>query len=157
MPTVSPTWTIVAHAAATWALVGLIWTVHVVHYPLFAAVGKGFRAYHTSHMERMTIVVAPLMLVELATAVWLWLEPPPGTEARQWLIGLVLLGVVWLETGLFAVPQHGRLEAGFDEATHRALMAGNLVRTLAWTARGALVAWITVRWLESATAGGASL
>ena len=28
-----------AHAAATWALVGLIWTVQVVHYPLFALVG----------------------------------------------------------------------------------------------------------------------
>ena len=45
------------HAAATWALVGLIWTVHVVHYPLFAAVKTGFRAYHEAHMQRITLVV----------------------------------------------------------------------------------------------------
>ncbi|MEM9379721.1 MAG: hypothetical protein AAGB93_07190 [Planctomycetota bacterium] len=144
----SPAWMIVVHAAATWALVGLIWTVHVVHYPLFAAVGTGFRAYHESHMQRITFLVAPLMLIELATAFLLWMSPPAGTDGRMWLAGLVLLGVVWVETGLFAVPQHGRLEAGFDGGTHRALMAGNLVRTLAWTARGLLVAWIVVRWTE---------
>jgi len=46
------------------------------------------------------------------------------------------------------VPQHGRLEQGFDESTHRALMAGNLVRTLAWTARGVLVGWVVVRLLD---------
>lgn len=149
-----PSWTIVAHAAVTWALVGLIWTVHVVHYPLFASVGKGFRAYHESHMQRITYVVGPLMLVELVTAVSLWMSPPAGTDQRLWLAGLVLLGVVWLETGLFAVPQHGRLEAGFDEGTHRALMAGNLVRTLAWTARGALVAWILVRYVQAAAPQG---
>ena len=144
----SSAWMIVVHAAATWALVGLIWTIHVVHYPLFAAVGSGFRAYHESHMQRITFIVAPLMLVELATAFLLWTSPPAGTDGRMWLVGLVLLAVVWIETGLFAVPQHGRLEAGFDEGTHRALMIGNLVRTLAWTARGLLVAWIVVRWTE---------
>lgn len=146
----SSTWILVSHAAATWALVGLIWTIHVVHYPLFAAVKTGFRAYHESHMQRITLVVGPLMLIELLGAVYLWLNPPAGTEGRLWLISLVLLGVVWAETGLFAVPQHGRLETGgFDGATHKALMTGNLVRTLAWTARGAVVAWILVRWAEA--------
>ena len=120
------------HAAATWALVGLIWTVHVVHYPLFAAVKTGFRAYHEAHMQRITLVVGPLMLAELLTAFMLWADPPKGTSSGLWLAGLVLLGIVWLETGLFAVPQHGRLEAGFDPSTHRA------PRELApaWTARG---------------------
>ena len=137
-----------AHAASTWALVGLIWTIHAVHYPLFASVGSGFRAYHESHMQRISLVVGPLMLVELLTAIALWLSPPAGIDGRVWLAGLALLGVAWLETALFAVPQHGRLEQGFDEATHRALMAGNLVRTLAWTARGVLVGWVMVRLLD---------
>ena len=143
----------VLHVAVTWALVGLIWTVHLVHYPLFASVGTGFRAYHESHMQRITWIVGPLMLAELVTAFLLWSDPPSGTSARAWLVALLLLGVVWLETGLFAVPQHGRLEAGFDAATHRALMTGNLVRTLVWTARGVLVAWILVRWIGHAQAG----
>lgn len=150
-------WLLAIHAAATWALVGLIWTIHVVHYPLFAAVGTGFRGYHEAHMQRITLVVGPLMLAELLTAFLLWSDPPEGTTSGLWLAGLVLLGVVWLETGLFAVPQHGRLEAGFDARTHGALMAGNLVRTLAWTARGALVAWALVRVIGASTgAGGAA-
>ena len=147
-----PSWTLVAHVAATWALVGLIWTIHVVHYPLFASVGSGFRAYHESHMHRITFVVGPLMLAELVTAFALWMSPPVGTDPRLWLAGLVLLGVVWLETALFAVPQHGRLETGFDQGTHRALMAGNLVRTLAWTGRGLLVGWILVGALRATAA-----
>ena len=64
-----------AHAASTWALVGLIWIVQLVHYPLMATVGTPqFPSYHAAHAQRITWVVAPLMLAELATAgllVWL--------------------------------------------------------------------------------------
>ena len=76
---------------------GLIWTVHVVHYPLFAAVKTGFRAYHEAHMQRITLVVGPLMLAELLTAFMLWADPPKD-ELGAPLAGLVLLGIVWLET-----------------------------------------------------------
>lgn len=139
-------WLLIGHAAATWALVGLIWMVHFVHYPLLAEGGAGFRRIHTFHMDRMGLVVGPLMLVELATALLLWASPPAGTDTRLWLVGVALIGVIWLETGLFAVPQHGRLAAGgFDPATFRSLMLGDLVRTFAWTVRGVLVAWILVR------------
>ena len=84
------------------------------------------------------------MLVELVSALVLWSDPPAGTSGRLWLAGVVLLAVVWIETALFAVPQHGRLETGFDAQTHGALMTGNLVRSLAWTARGAMVAYAIV-------------
>lgn len=144
------------HFAVSWALVGLIWTIHVVHYPLFAAVKAGFREYHAGHSHKITLLVGPLMLMELAGALYLWLHPPAGTQQRMWLAALILLGVVWLETGLFAVPAHSRLETGgFDDGVHGALMAGNLVRTLAWTARGLLLLWILVRWTESLNSVGA--
>jgi hypothetical protein len=31
---------LVIHLAVTWALLGLIWTIQVVHYPLFKDVGR---------------------------------------------------------------------------------------------------------------------
>lgn len=146
---------LVSHAAVTWALVGLIWTIHVVHYPLFASVQSGFRKYHEEHMRRITWVVGPLMLSELAGGAYLWLYPIAGTESEHWLIALALLGVVWLFTGLFSVPQHGRLErGGFDQSAHRGLMISNLVRTLAWTARGVWVAWLLLCWAEALPSGG---
>ena len=63
-------WTLLLQVAATLALVGLIWFVQVVHYPLFAKVGSSsFADYEQSHQRRTTLVVAPLMLVEAATAI----------------------------------------------------------------------------------------
>ena len=43
---------------------------------------------------------------------------------------------------LASVPMHERLGRGFDPAAHRRLVATNWIRTIAWTARGALVLWM---------------
>lgn len=68
----SQTHLLLAHAAATWAMVGLIWFVQVVHYPLFAAVDAAESpVYARLHQRRTTWVVGPPMLVERATATWI--------------------------------------------------------------------------------------
>ena len=141
----------VVHLAVTWALVGLIWTIHLVHYPVFAlATGPSFRAVHEHHMARITFLVGPLMLVELATAVWLWREPPPGTGGGGWWLALLLLVVfIWVDTALLAAPAHGRFERGFDAGAHALLMRADLARALAWTVRGGLLVWIAARALPS--------
>jgi hypothetical protein len=43
------------------------------------------------------------------------------------------------------VPRHDELRRGFERRAHRGLVAGNWLRTVAWTARGALVAAVVVR------------
>lgn len=137
------------HAAATWYMVGLIWFVQLVHYPLFGAVGEsGFRAYAASHQRLTTWAVGPAMLAEGLSGVWLALRPPAGMDRGALLAGLALLGVIWLSTALVQVPRHGVLAAGYDARAHRTLVATNWVRTAAWTARGALVLWIAARLLR---------
>ncbi len=132
---------LIAHAAATWAMTGLIWFVQVVHYPLFASVGPaGFAAYHAAHSRLTTLVVGPLMLVEAACAVWIALERP---SAAGWL-GVGLLAVVWGTTFSLSVPRHNLLAAGFDAATIDSLVATNWFRTIAWTARAGVAAWFLV-------------
>jgi len=125
------------HAAATWALAGLVWTVQVVHYPLMARVGAGsFPGYHAAHTRRMTRVVAPLMLAELGTAgALLWL----GERNPWWLASLAPLAGNWLSTALVQVPLHRRLSSGFDPAAHTRLVRTNWWRTAAWSLRGGLV------------------
>ncbi len=60
---------IIAHAAATWYMTGVIWMVQWVHYPLFAKVGdNAFVAYQHAHTSGMTPVVLPAMFVELIAA-----------------------------------------------------------------------------------------
>ena len=131
-----------AHAAVTWAMTGLIWFVQVVHYPLFAAVGAtAFPAYHAAHTRLTTLVVAPLMLTEAALAAWLVVVRADAAWVA-WA-GAALLAVVWLATFGLSVPRHNQLAAhGADSEVIRALVATNWVRTLAWTGRAVLAAWM---------------
>ncbi|MEO1278738.1 MAG: hypothetical protein AAFV77_07280 [Planctomycetota bacterium] len=123
------------HAAATWFMVGLIWFVQVVHYPLFARVGEdGWPAYSTSHQARTTMVVGPVMLAEFATAAAL-LVLVPGVLS---IGGAVLLGFVWASTFFVQVPLHGKLERGHDATLVRRLVMTNWLRAFLWTARGVL-------------------
>lgn len=125
------------HAAATWALVGLIWTVQVVHYPLFALVGgEQFRRYHARHTRLITWIVAPLMAVELVTASLLVID---GARAPWLLVSLGPLLFNWLATWRVQIPLHHRLAAGFDADAHRGLVASNWWRTGAWSLRGGCV------------------
>jgi hypothetical protein len=127
------------NAAATLFMTGLIWFVQVVHYPLFAGVGpREFPAYSLRHQRLTTLVVAPAMLIEAAAASWLTLAPPSGVPAWMPWSALLLLGSIWLSTAVLQMPLHGRLAAGFDAAAIRRLVAGNWIRTAAWSVRSLL-------------------
>lgn len=134
------------HLGATLLMVGAIWIVQVVHYPLFAGVGgAGWAAYEASHQSRITLVVGPLMVLELATAVWLVLDRPAALPAWAVVLGAGLIGVIWASTAFVQVPLHTTLGGAFDADAHGRLVATNWIRTLAWTARGGLVLWMTAR------------
>lgn len=107
------------HSASTWALVGLIWTIQCVHYPLFALVGaENFTSYHQRHTTQITWVVAPLMLTELGSAAWLVLA---GARDPWLLASLVPLAFNWLSTWRLQIPLHDRLAGGFEAQVYRRL------------------------------------
>lgn len=131
---------LLVQAAACWFMVGVIWFVQLVHYPLFGGVGEdGFVAYAGDHSRRTTWVVAPAMLIELGTGVLLVARHPAGIGWEWPVAGLALLGVAWGSTAFVQVPRHRQLGAGFDAAAWRGLVASNWVRTVAWSVRGLLV------------------
>lgn len=133
-------WIVVVHLAVTGVMIGIIWFVQVVHYPLMGLAGReGYAAFQAAHSRRTAIVVAPPMLLELATGIWLVARPSPYFPACAAWIGLALIAVVWLSTFVLQVPQHRVLDGGFDAVAHRRLVLGNWVRTVAWTVRGIIV------------------
>ncbi len=122
------------HHASTWALVGLIWTIQLAHYPLFANIGReAFQAYHQRYTKQITWVVAPLMFAELGTAVWLVIA---GSRELWFLTSLVPLAFNWISTWLVQIPLHDKLSAGFDSQVHARLVSSNWWRTAAWSLRG---------------------
>ena len=139
------------HLAATWFMVGLIWTIHFVHYPLFAEVGEAtYVAYQAAHVDRIgKILLVPWAVEGIAAAAILFTAL--ATRDRRVLppavIGAVAMGVVLLVSGFWSAPAHGELADGFDPEVHDRLMNADLVRTLAWTVRGFTAAWIAaVMW-----------
>lgn len=136
--------------ASTWALVGLIWTIQVLHYPLFNRVGMAaFPAYHAEHNQRITPLVLVLMLAELLTALALLVERPALMPAWAAWLGVGLVGLIWLSTAFLQVPYHGQLSGGFSESAHQGLVVSNWIRTLAWTARGGLLIALLWPWIEA--------
>lgn len=137
------------HAAATLMMTGLVWFVHAVHYPMFAAVAKAgdehWKAFEQEHLRRTGLLIPPIMLLELAAAVVLLVVPDAEVSRELLWIGSGLLVVVWLTTFLGAVPMHTRLSAGFTPGAHRWLLRFNLIRTLAWTARSVVALLLMMR------------
>lgn len=130
-----PSWLLVPHAVSSLVMVGIIWFVQVVHYPMFAHVGAlEFAAWEQRNTRLTTFVVGPPMLVEAASAAGLLVL----RAGRLSLGGAVLLAVIWVSTFAIQVPAHGRLERGFDASVHRRLVSTNWIRTVCWTLRGAL-------------------
>ena len=140
---------LVTNLIATAYMVGLIWMVQVVHYPLFAKVGtEHYNEYQKSHQILTSLVVGPPMLVELGTAMLLvWLKPVAVPAWSVWL-ALGLLAVIWASTALLQVPCHEKLTSGFDADVHRRLVATNWIRTIAWSARAGLLTWMLVQVLS---------
>ena len=131
---------LLVNVATTLFMVGVIWFVQAVHYPLFARVGEAdFPAYARAHARLTGLVVGPLMLLEAATAVALVLIRPQGVPVSLLWAGLGLVVVIWLSTAILQSPRHTELGRDFDHTSHRLLVASNWLRTTSWSLRGLLV------------------
>jgi hypothetical protein len=125
---------LVSHLAATLFMVGAVWFVQVVHYPLMAGQSA---AYAREHGWRTGRILGPVMMLELVTAVLLaWFAP-----AWPYLVALLLLLGIWVSTFCVQVPCHNRLVVEFDADVHRRLVATNWLRTVLWSMRGGIALW----------------
>jgi len=137
--------TVAVHAAATLFLAGMIWTIQVVHYPLFAAVGESsFPAYEAAHSSRITWVIVVPWALQGVTTVLLLLAPPEGVP--RWMVwtAAVLAAIPVVVTIAYSVPAHAVLGAGFEADAHRRLVSTNWLRTTAWTAHGVVAMGMVV-------------
>lgn len=131
---------LISQAASTLMLVGIIWLIQLVQYPFFSLVGsEKYREFHVAHMNWITPVVAPLMIVELLSSVLILVYPPENVDYKLLCVGLFLALVIWLSTFFLQVPLHDKLSKGFESKTHQRLVKTNWLRTAAWSLRGFLV------------------
>lgn len=139
---------LVIHLAATLFMVGLIWTIHYVHYPLFANVGEStYASFQASHVERIGKLLFVPWLTEGITLIGvLALAFLGGHKALRVpaVINGAAMAVVLVISGFWSAPAHGKLADGFDASVHDQLMTANLIRTLAWTVCGVCAVWLVL-------------
>lgn len=127
------------HLLVTAALAGLIWTIQLVHYPLFNMVDRNqFVEFEAAHSSRISFIVGPLMGAELLCALAIAFTNPLDASPIVVWVSLGILVAVHATTVLCSVPAHTILGQGFDEAAHRRLVKTNWIRTFGWTIRAIL-------------------
>lgn len=140
---------LILQLVSTFYLTGLVWTIQIVQYPFFSYFRhSNFTNYHTDYRFWITPIVAPAMIVELFTAIFLMLFPPSEIDFKLLVFGLVLVVVIWLSTFFLQVPKHEKLAAGFDEDAHKTLVNTNWIRTFAWSLRSVLMIYLLWKTLK---------
>ncbi|MBX9767094.1 MAG: hypothetical protein K2X47_07480 [Bdellovibrionales bacterium] len=118
-------------------LTGLIWTIQILHYPCFDRVsGAGFEEFHLFHTRRITFLVLPLMILDLASGIALVVYFP---DSELMKINLLAVLMIWMVTFFISVPIHQRLSNEKSTVAIRRLISTNWLRTALWSARSCLL------------------
>jgi hypothetical protein len=133
-------WPLLLCLVSTCYFVGLIWTIQLVQYPLFAYVDKeNFVLFHAEHSRRIVFALGvPFLLGFLSATTMLWIHP---IVLPIWalVLNLLLACAVWIMTALIHVPLHSELGRQYSQTIIQRLVATNWLRTITWTLQALLL------------------
>lgn len=128
----------------TTVMVGVIWTVQIVIYPLFYPYAERgeceeLEKLHEYYTPKITLIVLPLMFTELGLSLW-----AAFSQRTSWdFFLLFLVAIAWAVTFFISVPCHNILANGTDSTAKlsaaKRLIVTNWLRTFAWSLRAALL------------------
>ena len=107
-------------------LTGVIWTIQIVHYPSFHYIDKlSFTNFHHFHERRISIIVMPLMLIELTTSTALYIN---NMSSIVFALNLLIVVLIWCSTFFVQVPIHSILSEKKDKKLIEKLVNTNWIR-----------------------------
>lgn len=141
---------VLVQAVAAWYMVGTIWTMQILNYPLLARIDPaGVPRYEQAHNRRFGIVVGPGVAAALVSTLGVQFDRPAPIGWAAPTTTAALLLVIIASTVAGQARAHARLAERFDAAVHAALVRGNWIRTGAWTAIAALDLWMITQLLTA--------
>ncbi|MGF1452895.1 MAG: hypothetical protein ACFB21_12575 [Opitutales bacterium] len=133
------------HLSSTAGFCALLWITQVLVYPQFRRVPTPqFAPYHAAHLRLMLPLVAPFFLGEtlcMARAVLFGWEAAPLRQSAS----LALYAIVYGSTFAYFAPLHQRLASEPSPERIERLIRANWLRTLAESARLAVVFSLNVQ------------
>ncbi len=130
---------LLANTAGTIFMVGLIWFVQRVHYPLLSYVQVDQQiSVGAEHQRRTAQVVGLPMAVEGVSTLILLVDRPDQVE--WWLpwMGAILLAISLGSTVFLSVPLHQKMVNQPSAELGKRLVSTNWPRTVSWTLRGVI-------------------
>ena len=130
---------LLANTAGTIFMVGLIWFVQRVHYPLLSYVQVDQQiSVGAEHQRRTAQVVGLPMAVEGVSTLILLVDRPDQVE--WWLpwMGAILLAISLGSTVFLSVPLHQKMVNQPSAELGKKLVSTNWPRTVSWTLRGVI-------------------
>ena len=125
---------LIAHLIFSSVMTGIIWVIQIVHYPSFHFIEKElYTAFQKFHMNKISIIVMPIMLAELITGIMLLFDK--SSKSFFLITSLIILILIWAITGVFFSKVHSKLIFGYEELVVNQLVVMNWIRTLLWTLR----------------------
>tara|TARA_B100001559_G_C16329468_1_gene542671 strand:+ start:334 stop:750 length:417 start_codon:yes stop_codon:yes gene_type:complete len=117
---------------STSVMVGVIWVVQIIHYPSFHFINeKKYVEFQHFHMQRISFIVIPPMLIELASALLF----AYFYRSSLTIILLALVLGIWVITFIFFTNMHQKLTNGYDRSIVDNLVQMNWSRTALWSLR----------------------
>ena len=104
---------------------------HFVTYPSFKLIKSSlFSEFHKSYTNKMLFIVAPVMILELISSLFLVIFDVSDNNTE---IGLLIsLLLIWFLTFFIIVPIHNKLTVNYNKDLNQKLIKYNGLRTIFW-------------------------
>ena len=112
-------------------MVGVSLITHFVTYPSFKLIRSSlFSEFHKSYTNKMLFIVAPVMILELISSLFLVIFDISDNNTE---IGLLIsLLLIWFLTFFIIVPIHNKLTVNYNKDLNQKLIKYNGLRTIFW-------------------------
>ena len=112
-------------------MVGVSLITHFVTYPSFKLIRSSlFSEFHKSYTNKMLFIVAPVMILELISSLFLVIFDVSDNNTE---IGLLIsLLLIWFLTFFIIVPIHNKLTVNYNKDLNQKLIKYNGLRTIFW-------------------------
>lgn len=112
-------------------MVGVSLITHFVTYPSFKLIKSSlFSEFHKSYTNKMLFIVAPVMILELISSLFLVIFDVSDNNTE---IGLLIsLLLIWFLTFFIIVPIHNKLTVNYNKDLNQKLIKFNGLRTIFW-------------------------
>ena len=112
-------------------MVGISLITHFVTYPSFKLIKSSiFSEFHKSYTNKMLLIVAPVMILELISSILLVIFDVSDNDTEIGL--LITLVLIWFLTFFTIVPIHNKLAVNYTKDLNQKLIKYNGFRTALW-------------------------